>query len=268
MSKLSIVIVNFNTYKLTAACIDSIFKYPPDCDFEILVVDNASSDGSSVKLAQRKDIKLIASDVNVGFASGNNLGIKKASGKYILLLNSDTLVTKDALAKLYNFAIATPNLGVVGPKLLNSDKSTQGSVFQFPTVWRAMQQYWFGKGKPMDKYAPIGKTAQKVDALVMAAYMISPAALVKVGLLDERYFMFFEDIDYSRKVHAAGLDIYYLPNAEVVHLHGASGKDLKTNADQWRRLVPSSKIYHGTVGHYIISFIIWTGQKWRTFLKN
>lgn len=268
MPDLSIIIVNFNTYKLTSACLDSIAKFPPECKFETIVVDNASSDESAAKLKTRKDIRLIVSSVNTGFAKGTNMGIRQAKGKFILLLNSDTLITKDALTTMYNFAQVTPRLGVVGPRLLNPDKSVQGSVFRFPTVGRAIKQYWFGIGKDMDKYAPAGKNPKKVDALVMAAYLITPQARKAVGLLDERYFMFYEDIDYSRRVRQSGLDIFYLPTARVVHLHGASGKDLKDDANQWRRLVPSSKIYHGFARHYIISFIIWTGQKWRSFLKK
>ena len=97
----------------------------------------------------------------------------------------------------------------------------------------------------------------------MAAFLITPKALNKVGLLDERYFMYFEDIDYCRRIARAGLKIYYLPEAEVYHVHGASGKGLVDDKNQWKRLIPSSKIYHGLLRHYLISFIIASSQKWR-----
>jgi GT2 family glycosyltransferase len=273
MVDVSIIVVSFNTRDLTLDCIKSIGKEGSFLKKEIIVVDNNSSDGSVAALQRlRKSLprrqagkypklQLIINKKNLGFAKANNQGIKKAKGRYILLLNSDTKVKKEALKKLVSFARKTSGVGVVAPRLINPDGSIQGSVFRFPTMHRAIKQYWMGKRKILDKYAPFGNEPQEVEAAVMAAFMIAPKALKKVGFLDERYFMYFEDLDYCRRVHRAVLKVYYLPEAEVVHYHGKSGKG--TGDIQRKRLIKSSKIYHGSFKHYFLNFIIWSGHKWR-----
>src|SRR5438552_3463269 len=129
---ISIIIVNFNTDKLVADCIASVKKNTKKVKYEIIVIDNSVN--------------------NRGFAKANNIGIKQSKGKYILLLNSDTIIKPGAIDKLFEFAENTPDAGVVVPKLLNTDGSIQASVFRFPTIGRAMQQYFFGKKKLLDKY--------------------------------------------------------------------------------------------------------------------
>jgi GT2 family glycosyltransferase len=244
MMDLTIIIVNFKTPLTTKACVDSIKKYPPEAPYEIIVIDNSQD--------------------NVGFAAGNNKGIKKAKGKYILLLNSDTLVKEGSINKLLEFAEKHRDAGAVVPKLLNPDGSAQPSVFKFPTIWRAVRQYWFGEKGLLEKYVP---DKEVVEMAVMAAFLITPACLKKVGLLNEKYFMYFEDFDYARRIKKADLKIYYLSDSEVVHHHGASGKDIADIKNQWRRLIPSSKIYHGLIGHYLINSIIYLGQKWQKLLN-
>ena len=101
----------------------------------------------------------------------------------------------------------------------------------------------------------------------MAAFLITPAGFKKAKFLDERYFMYFEDIDYCRKLQSCGLKIIYLPESEMIHYHGASGKKLADQKNQWRRLIPSSIIYHGLIKHYVINAIIWSGQKWQKLIN-
>jgi len=137
----SIIIVNFNTKDLTLACLTSIYKFSPKEEFEVIVIDNGSSDGSLEKLRENRNITLIEADKNLGFAKGNNLGIKKAKGEYVLLLNSDTEVKKDSIQNLIDFAKRTPDAGAVASRLLNIDGSFQASIFRFPTVERAIKQY-------------------------------------------------------------------------------------------------------------------------------
>jgi len=257
---------------------------------EIIVVDNGSTDGSAEFIKsltssrvnelkknsnplinnlliknKRITIKLIENNQNLGFAKANNQGIKTAKGKYILLLNSDTIVKKGALKKLIEFAEETPDAGVVAPKLLNLDGSIQPSCFNFPSIWGAIKEFWLGKKESFSKWAPKGKKPIVVDAVVGAAFLITPQARKRVGLLDERYFFYFEDLDYCRRVWRAGLKVYYLPEAEIVHLHGASGKSLKQKPNQW--LIKSSKVYYGFWRHYLINFIIWLGQKYEKLFK-
>lgn len=254
--QLSIVVVNYNTKELVLGCIESIKKSGFDGEFEVIVVDNASTDGSAQALSKLEEITLIKNSKNMGFAKANNRGIKISSGKYVLLLNSDTKLKKKTLNTLVNFAKKTQDAGVVGVKLLDVNGTPQPSVFNFPGVLNAFR----GKHEP---YVPKTDSPTEVDAVVGAAFLLTPRAREKVGLLDERYFMYFEDLDYCRRVKRASLKVYYLPSAEIIHYHGASGKNEVAPAFQWRRLIPSSKIYHGTLKHYLINFILWSGQKWR-----
>lgn len=261
MRTLSIIIVNYNTKKLTNDCIVSVIRTLTDISYEIIVIDNASSEQFELRETVKSKVRLIRNPVNKGFAKANNQGIKIARGEYILLLNSDTVVHSMAIETLLAFAKSHTNAGIVAPQLLNADQSVQPSVFRFPTIWRAMLQYWIGKKRVFDKYVPKGDNPVTVEAVVAAAVLITPQALKKAGRLNEKYFMYFEDIDYCRKMKKAHLAVYYLPEAKVTHFHGASGKVLADSADQWRRLIPSSKIYHGTFRHSIITFILWSGQK-------
>ncbi len=269
---LSIVIVCVNTKKLVLDCIDSIFKEGSKLKWEIIVVDNGSTDGTQPAIKKLQTIMenlfLIENKQNLGYARANNQGMEKAQGEYILLLNSDIIVKKGALGKLMKFALIKKDAGVIGPKLLNIDGSLQPSCFHFPTIRNAIAEYWLGEKGSFDKYAPQGTRPVTVDALVGAAFLITPKALKKAGLLDERYFAYFEDIDYCRQVWKNDLKVYYLPSAEIIHYHGASGKTIVPEKDQWRRLIPSSKIYHGFIKHYLLFGIMWTGQKWKKLRNN
>ena len=260
MTDLSVVIVNFNTKELVLKCLASIEKFGQGLNLEIIVVDNASTDGSLPAL-RKLGIGIISNSVNLGYAKANNQGIKLAKGKYILLLNSDAQVKEKSLEKLTAFAENHPEAGVVGSKLLNPDGSLQPSCFHFPTLVNAVREYWLGHKGSFEKYTPGGVEAREVDAVVGAVFLITPAAREKVGLLDERYWAYFEDLDYCREVWRKGLKVYYLPTAEVLHYHGASFDQLAGKGDQWKRLIPGSKIYHGLVNHYLINSVIWISQK-------
>jgi len=269
MFDVSIIIVNYNTKDLTLDCIDSILEEGSKLKKEIIVVDNASSDGSVDllhKLQKNEVIQFIKNTENVGFAKANNQGIKIAKAQYILLLNSDTKVKKYAIEKLVSFAQKDSSIGAVGARLLNPDGTVQASAFPLPTITRAIQQYWFGEKGLLDKYIPKGTKPVEVEVLVMAAFLITPEAIRQVGMLNEKYFMYFEDFDYCRSILNAGLKIYYLPQSEVIHYHGASGRKVSDPDNQWRRLIPSSKIYHGLVGHHLFNFILWSGQKMNKIL--
>lgn len=272
--KLSIVIVNLNTRDLTIGCIRSIEKEAKDLPFEVLLTDNGSTDGSVEafkKIEEEKFWKprftLILNGSNTGYAKANNQGIKKASGEYILLLNNDTLVHKNSLQNLVKFAEETSDAGVVGSRLLNIDGTLQKSCYHFPTIKNAIKEYWLGQKGSFEKFAPIGSEPTKVDAVVGAAFLITPKAFEYIGMLDERYFAYFEDIDYCRQVWKKGLKVYYLPSSVITHYHGATFKKLAGESLRWKKLIPSSKIYHGLIKHYVINAILWLGQKWRKLLS-
>jgi len=260
---------------------------------EIIVVDNNSTDGSkeylkkltsrnweissaslreirnfAKQISQSKflDFKVIFNNQNLGFAKAVNQGIKAANGEYILLLNSDTIVRKSALEKLVAFARKTSDAGVVVARLLNPSGAIQSSCYHFPSIKGAIKEFWLGEKSAFSKYAPKGKTPVAIDAAVGAAFLIPQKTIKEIGLLDEKYFMYFEDLDYCRRVWRAGLKVYYLPEAEIIHLHGASGKKLGRQPNKW--LIQSSKIYYGVLKHYLINFIIWSGQKWQKLRKN
>lgn len=273
--KISIVIVNLNNKDLTLNCLKSIANNIKEILFEILLVDNGSNDGSIEafkSLAKDKfwkgKLKLLQNKTNLGYAKANNQGIKIAGGEYVLLLNNDTLLNKDSIKNLLSFVENNKDVGVVGSKLLNIDGSTQMSCYNFPTVVNAIKEYWFGQKGLFEKFVPSGDSPKNVDAVVGAVFLMTRESLNKVGLLDERYFAYFEDLDYCRRVWKKGLKVYYLPSSEVTHYHGATFKKMANESMQWRKLIPGSKIYHGVIKHYIIFIIMWLGQKWEKYFSN
>jgi GT2 family glycosyltransferase len=243
-----------------------------DSNSEIIVVDNGSRDGSAklaesykVKKTKNLTLKLIQNKQNLGFAKGVNQGIRQVEGKIIFLLNSDTVVKKGALGALLDFEKKFRPV-IVGAKLLNSDGTVQPSVFHLPTIGRAISEYWLGKKGSFSKYSPVEEKPVEVEAVVGGAMLISKEVIEKVGLFDERYFMYFEDLDYCRRARKIGFKIYYLPSARIVHQHGASGRNISTRTNRW--LVESSKIYHGPAKHNLITLILRLGQKWQKILKR
>jgi GT2 family glycosyltransferase len=269
---LSIVIVNYNTKELLKQCLECLKWEMGNGKWEVIVVDNGSTDGSpemAREFAKKHScLFVIENRSNLGFAKAVNQGIRQAVGEYILLLNSDTVVRPGALRAMVDFAKAHPLVGVVGGRLLNQDGSIQGSCYHLPGVWRAIKEFWLGTKEisVFKKYTPEGKSPVEVEAVMGAVFLIPRKVINKVGLLDERYFMYFEDLDYCRRVRKAGFKIYYLPKAEFIHHHGASGRQIPQQTHQW--LVESSKIYHGKFKYYLITLIIWIGQKWQKISKQ
>ena len=260
MIEVSVVIINYNTGKLLQECVDTVIKTTKNLCFpktEILIVDNNSTDGSA---NFKGNFTLIKNQDNPGFSKANNQAINKARGEYILLLNPDTKVLGLVIEQLVEFAKTHPDAGVVAPRLLNSDGSVQDSVMPFPTIRRAIQEYWFGN-KIYSKYVLNVDKPTEIEAAVMAGFLITPKAKEKVGLLNEKYFMYFEDLGYCRKICDAGLKTYYLPQAQVIHYHGVSGKSRINQEYQWKRLISSSKLYHGSFRYYLITLIIKVGQQ-------
>ena len=264
---ISIILVNFNTKDFIYSAINSCLEEGSNIKKEIIVVDNGSSDGSYVFLREKfrntPQVILIKNAENLGFAKAVNSALKKSKGVYKFLLNSDAKVTKRTFSELIRVAKKDKNIGVIGTKLILPDGSTQKSCFNFPSISNAVLEYWMGK---KNTFTPFYKESESVvDAVVGASFLITPRAFKIIGLFDERYFMYFEDLDYCRRVKQAGYKVIYYPRITVFHHHGLSGKGLGDNRNQWRRLVPSSKIYHGELKHNLITFVIWSGQKFRKY---
>ncbi|MBI4058836.1 glycosyltransferase family 2 protein [Candidatus Microgenomates bacterium] len=256
---ISIIIVSYNTKKFLLPCLASIKKFAPK-DKEVIVIDNNSTDGSVEKL-QKQDIQLIENKENLGFAKAVNIGIREARGEYLFILNPDTKVTKDAIQKMVEFIKDGNNVGIAAPRLLNLDGSIQPSCYHEPTIWAAIKEYFFNIMEAFNKYAPSGNKPVKVDAVVGAAMLISRGTVERVGLLGEKFFMYFEDLDYCRRVRKEKLAIYYLPEAQIYHVHGGVTSTVKEMANRW--LIESSKLYHGLISYTLLSLILKLGQKWQ-----
>lgn len=225
---LSVVIVNWNTCSLLHNCLMSLVNTDQPLTIEIIVVDNASTDGS-VKMIQHDfpDIWLVMNTSNVGFAPACNQGLAIARGRYSLLLNSDTGVAPDALKQLVNFMDTHPQAGACGPQLRNADGTLQPSGRAFPTLGQALMAL-----------LPVPVTLRRVlanpiehrdysqvaavDEVSGAALCLRMAALQQVGNLDERFFFFGEDVDLCWRLHTAGWLVYYVPHATITHFWGGS----------------------------------------------
>ena len=236
---LSVVIVNWNTKKLLENCLISIFKFTKNLSFEVIVVDNNSHDASSQMVAKKfPQVKLIKNQENLGYAKANNQGIRLAKGKYILLLNSDTYLVENSFKKLANLAGSLKNLGALGPLLLNPDKSIQQSVGFFPHLPQIIWWMSFIDDLPGGTFLKpyhvdhdsFYQKDQQADWLTGAAFFIPRQAVEKVGTLDEKIFMYGEDVDLCFRIKTAGFKVIISPVAGMVHIgQGSSGK-AKRNA--------------------------------------
>lgn len=231
---LSIIILSYNTRELTSACIESLYKHTRAVDFEVLVVDNASEDGSQAELKQlakrHKNMQLMLSDKNLGFVKGNNKAMKRARGKYILLLNSDTELKSPVLPQILEWMNSHPKSGIATCELKNPDGTSQGSGGAFPTIANVFAWMFFLDdlpilGKLINSYHPkvrqSGK-AQKVDWITGAFFMIRKEVISKIGYLNEDFFMYVEDMEYCYRVRKAGWEVWYLPQVSIIHFGGAS----------------------------------------------
>jgi N-acetylglucosaminyl-diphospho-decaprenol L-rhamnosyltransferase len=235
MVDLTVVIVSWNVRELLRGCLRSLAGGPrPAGGTEVVVVDNASADDSAAMVVdQFPDVRLIANGENRGFTAANNQGITVARGRYVLILNPDTEVVGDALAALVAYADAHPDVGVVGPQLLNPDGTVQPSRRRFPTLatalfestWlqplapRRLLERYFVQDRPHDR-------VQDVDWVDGAALMVRREALGRVGLLDEGFFMYSEELDWCRRFRMAGWRVVYLPTARIVHHRGKSSEQV------------------------------------------
>lgn len=242
---LSMVIPSYNTKDLLADCISSIAQNPPTKQsFEIIVVDNASSDGT-VEMLHRlssKDLKLkiISNKKNLGFARAVNQGWKKAQGKFVLFLNSDTMVKKDALGALASYAEGHKDVGAISGKLiLRNGKLDPDCHRGFPTPWSSLTFFLglesiFPKSRVFAQYHQGWKNKNaihEIDAGAGALLLVKRDVLEEIGGWDENYFFYGEDLDLCYRIKQAGYKIVFHPKAEVVHYKGASSGLRKESRD-------------------------------------
>jgi GT2 family glycosyltransferase len=236
MVDLLIVILSWNVRDLLRQCLESVASgrplsanHPP-LTTEIVVVDNASSDGSvEMVRAEFPAVRLIANQTNRGYTGGNNDGIAAATGRYVMILNPDTRVLNDALAAMVAYADAHPDVGIVGPQLLNPDGSVQSSRRRFPTLMTGLfESTWLQPLAPRDvlrRYYVLDQpddTIQEVDWLFGACFLVRRQVIQQVDVLDEGFFMYSEEMDWCRRIRQAGWKVVYLPEAQVIHYGGKS----------------------------------------------
>lgn len=233
---ISVIIVSFNTCDLLRQCLQTLITEASDVSYEIIVIDNASLDGSADMVAQEfPDVQLIRSQENLGFAAANNLGFAQARGYYVVLLNSDAFLKPQAITKALAYMQADPTIGVGGARLVGHDDIWQPSARMFPslinhflTLSGLSAKYphsrFFGR---VDRTWADPNQAAIVD-WVPGAFSIMPLHVLKeVGYFDESFFLYYEEVDLCKRIQAKGYNIWYWPDVVVVHLGGESSKTMK-----------------------------------------
>ncbi len=251
----AIVLVCWNNRAYLEPCLDSLYGAGLRHSFEVVVVDNGSTDGSQDMLRQRfPAVLLVQNHSNVGLGRASNQGIEATTAPYVLLLNNDTIVNRDSLDALIDHMIATPDAGAVGGKLLNEDGSIQAEYGNFSTLreefliaTRIGELLWPGYPSHHPSH-----DVRSVDWLSSACLLVRRAALSQVGLLDESYFIYGDEADLQYRLIAAGFKVYYLPRATTLHFGGRS-------LDRWRRrrMVYRGKMlfyrrHYGAVREYLL----------------
>jgi len=259
--EISFIIVNWNTKDLLRGCLDSIAKTAGSLLHEIIVVDNASSDGSADMLTREyPSVRLIANSENRGFGAANNQGFAVMKGKYALLINTDAVLTEGAAGKLWSFAEANPRAAIVCGQLLNADGSKQNSVAAFPTLLTlasntSLLEYFFPGKYPSKRYDHQGPL--EVDSAIGACMMIRKKALDEVSFFDERYFFFFEETDLAFAMKRAGWKVYQVPDALIYHLQGQSiGHNTQSRIEFYRSRYQFLRKWHGSAYYRAAAAVI------------
>ncbi|MDP1510154.1 glycosyltransferase family 2 protein [Paenibacillus ottowii] len=279
----SILVVNYNTCQLTLDCLQSVYASKTQYRYEVIVIDNHSNDGSVEAIrAAYPEITLIANKDNTGFAKANNQGMEVASGRYVLLLNSDTLVQPDTLDTMIQFMDTHPKIGASGCKVILPDGSldkackrgfpTPSASFYYAFGWSKRypdnpkyNQYQLGHLSPDDEYP--------VDVLVGAFMLVRKETIDQVGGLDETFFMYGEDIDWCYRIKQAGWGIYYYPRTYIIHIKGGSARrrPLKIIYEFHRAMWIFHRKHYKQQYNWIINMAVYAGITVKfgmAFLKN
>lgn len=261
---ISVLIVTYRSEKHIKPLLDSLKKGKGKLNIETTVVDNYGKD-NSLKIAAEHPLKpaTFQSKTNQGFAKGVNQALEHAHGKYIFLINPDCRLVGGCLNTLFNFAEKNTSYGAVVPRLVFPDGKIQPSVMNLPSIWNAFKEYFLGVNYGFNKYVP--KKIDTVEVAVMAAMLIPQEVIKKIGNLDEKFFLYYEDIEFCQRLKKFKLPIYYLPQAKVKHVHGASG-NFKSHLNS--PLAQSAKIYHGVLYSHLLNLTLYLGQKWQKLLSK
>jgi GT2 family glycosyltransferase len=233
----SVIIVSFNTRDVLRECLRSVYREMGALDVQIIVVDNCSTDGSPKMVEEEfPDVTLIRSNINLGFGGANNLGFQSAEGRYIVLLNSDAFLTPGALQLSVEHMDADLHIGLGGGRLIGRDGSWQPSARMFPTVLndlmvlsglaaRFPESRFFGRA---DRTWANEMEASEVDWVPGAYSIFRAEALTEIGLFDQRFFLYYEEVDFCKRLKQAGYSIWYWPDITVIHIGGESSRQIKS----------------------------------------
>lgn len=233
MIDVSVIIVSWNTKDILQGCLRSVYKQTQDISFEVIVVDNASSDDSAMMVKEKfPKVILIENTENRGFAAANNQGMRIAKGRYVLLLNSDTIIIDNALAKIVVFADSHPQAAAVGCRVLNPDKTLQRTCFMFPSILNLLlsstylyrifpKSRFFGRERMTwwDR-----SDTREIEVVTGCFMLVRREAIEQVGMMDEQFFMYGEETDWCYRFKQTGWEIIFNPTAEIIHLGGQSSK--------------------------------------------
>jgi len=233
----TVVIVSFNTRDVLRECLQSVFRETGSLRVQVIVVDNASTDGSPAMVTQEfQDVLLIRSEINLGFGPANNLGIRSAGGRYLVLLNSDAFLTKGSLERSVAHMDTNPGVGLGGGRLIGRDGSWQPSARMFPTVFsdllvlsglaaRFPRSRFFGRA---DRTWASPAQAAEVD-WVPGAYAIVRTEVIKsIGHFDPRFFLYYEEVDLCKRIKNAAYSIWYWPDLVIIHIGGESSRQVRS----------------------------------------
>jgi GT2 family glycosyltransferase len=270
---LSIIVVNWNTRGLLAGCLASVYAHPPKGKFEVFVVDNASTDGS-VQLARESfpQVRLIENSENLGFARANNQAIRECTGRFVLLLNPDTEVQPGALETLIDFMDEQQAAGAAGARLVNPDGTLQPSCHPAPTLSRELWRLFHLDALHPYACYPMGRsdleTPHQVDVAGGACLVLRRDALRQVGLLDEDYFIFSEEVDLCHRLRQRGWEIFWVPQSVAMHHGGRSTQQVA--AAMFLRLYQGKVLYfrkhHGRLAAQRYKLILLTAALARLLL--
>jgi hypothetical protein len=231
MIDVSIIIVNFNTKELTLQCIASIKEQTIGITYEIIVVDNASTDGSQEVIENKfPEVKLLSSSDNLGFGNGNNLGVRESCGEYLFFLNSDTILVDNAVLILYDFYRQYKtklSIAVLGCRLVNAELKQINSCGNFPKIFKDILYYPYALINHFSKmqYSPypqysFNESFIKVDMVSGADMFMGRDVFVNIGGFDNRFFMYYEETDLQKRLFSQGFSNYIITNTTIIHLEG------------------------------------------------
>jgi GT2 family glycosyltransferase/glycosyltransferase involved in cell wall biosynthesis len=255
--EISAIVVSYNTRKMTLECLRTLDAELHGSETEIIVVDNASQDGSVEAIrAEFPQVRVLASSTNDGFGAANNRAMKEARGRFFLLLNSDAFPRPGAIAKLVQYLEEHPDAGAVGPRLLNEDGTLQHSCFRFPTPRQSwVENLWIAALFPehswLGDYRRWGHdSARLVEWIVGACMLVRREVVEQVGGFDETFFLYAEETDWQRRIRDGGWEIAFTPSAEVTHLGGGSGASerVRVNGNFFDSLDRYERKHHGLAG--------------------